>query len=241
MLVSFAVVCFADLKKYKFTYHFGFPALHSNPPWKVKGLKNKPSEANKGKDEVWGARKLENDETSALVEAVQTWRYRVDARQHGFFLAKRVPQHKECSSGAGYEQRPETSGLVDSAQEVRWKIGSLADYEQDFFHDTKIDNQFICFADPSTYQSYPGWMLRNLLLLVRRRWKLQDVQILCYREIQSRRDEARSIIFNLQLDFAAKGTENLETIPKITGWERNNDGKVTSKVANLGEYMDPQR
>jgi hypothetical protein len=28
LLASFSAICFADLKKYKFTYHFAFPALH---------------------------------------------------------------------------------------------------------------------------------------------------------------------------------------------------------------------
>lgn len=36
-------------------------------------------------------------------------------------------------------------------------------------------------------------------------------------------------------------SSNTTGLPKVTGWERNSAGKVVSRVANLGEYMDPQR
>lgn len=90
-------------------------------------------------------------------------------------------------------------------------------------------------------------MLRNFLVLIRRRWKLDKVQILCYRDAQAKRHEARSIVFNLELDVKeaitngnARGSLEVKDLPKVTGWERS-AGKVASRVANLGEYMDPQR
>ena len=184
---------------------------------------------------------LKSDETTALVEAVQTWRYRVDARQYGFFLAKKVPQRKRYSTDSADEQRPKTPGATESSLDFSWEIGVLADYEQDFFHSVAPNDRFVCFADPSTYHQYPGWMLRNLLILIRKRWRLRKVQILCYRDVQSRRDDARSLILKLETGHDAIGEGHSEPTPKITGWERNNDGKFTNKVANLGEYMDPQR
>lgn len=184
---------------------------------------------------------LEGDETTALVDAVQTWRYQVDARQYGFFLAKKLPQRKRYSVGSTDEQRPKTPGATEGSLDFRWEVGALADYEQDFFHDVAPNDRFVCFADPSTYQQYPGWMLRNLLILIRKRWQLQKVQILCYRNIQSRRDDARSMILKLESSPDAAGEESSKPTPKITGWERNSDGKFTNKIANLGEYMDPQR
>lgn len=222
-------------------YHFGFPALHSESPWRLKRFGKSTSSQESDQAEITSIRKLRGDETSALVEAVQTWRYRVDARQYGFFLAKRIHQSKRSSIGSSDEQRPKTSRPTEGSLDSQWEIGALADYEQGFFVSVDPEDQFVCFADPSTYSQYPGWMLRNLLILVRRRWQLQNVQILCYRDIQSRRDDARSLMLSLEVaSDSGSGADN-ESIPKITGWERNSDGKFTNKIANLGEYMDPQR
>ena len=197
-------------------------------------------------------------ETAALVDCVQTWRYRVDARQHGFFLAKKL-RKESIVSRADDEENLEDKAHTDTQSNRRpstpgaqlsysWSIGSLAEYEGDFFNGIPPENQYICFADPSTYPSYPGWMLRNLLVLIQRRWKLDRVRIICYRDVQANRDSARSIILYLEIGenpFTSSSVfvPSLDSsdMPKATGWERNIAGKVTSRVANLGEYMDPQR
>ena len=204
--------------------------------------------------------RLTGYETTALVDCVQTWRYSVDARQYGFFLAKKIrPTRSQTlkeldvnpnSSETPKEDhpRPSTPGTPDHVLGYVWEVGSLANYEAGFFNRIDPSDRFVCFADPSTYEAYPGWMLRNLLVLVRRRFKIDDVQVLCYRDVQTRRDEARSIILNLEVDKTHLTSSNEKEsafkspeMPRVTGWERNGAGKVTSKVANLGEYMDPQR
>ena len=258
LLALFTAICFADLKKYKFTYLFAFPALHSDPPWRIA-----PSpESHLGSDENGhGASDtivhMTGEETATLVDAVQTWRYRVDARQHGFFLAKK----RRASSFAGLTgkaevtdehtgledetcRRPTTPGTPGDKLGFTWTIGSLIDYEHGFFADVPGEDRFVGFADPSTYPTYPGWMLRNLLVLIRRRWNLERVQILCYRDTQTRRDDAKSIILPLLLEAGHAITPKIsvsDNMPKVTGWERNGAGKVMSRTANLGEYMDPER
>ena len=197
---------------------------------------------------------LKGDETTALVDSVQTWRYGVDARQYGFFLAKKIRStpNLDSSDGDAERLRPVTPGTPGIDIGFTWTIGSLGQYEERFFDGTHPEDCLVCFADPSNYSVHPGWMLRNLLMLVRHRWKLERVQILCYRDVQSQRHEARSFIIRLSTSPAGSsaGLEKLgvssvskpqSEIPKITGWERNKDAKVVSKVANLGEYMDPQR
>jgi ubiquitin-like modifier-activating enzyme ATG7 len=99
-----------------------------------------------------------------------------------------------------------------------------------------LEDQYVAFVDPSTYAENPGWMLRNLLVLIRRRFKLNKVQILCYRENHARRHEARSIILPLETDADAPLPTSM---PKVTGWERNSLSKLTYKVTNLAQYMDP--
>ena len=151
-----------------------------------------------------------------------------------------MDQHNESTEeGQKEKPRPQTPATPGTNLDFSWGIGPLGSYEEGFFDGTDPVDCFICFADPSNYESHPGWMLRNLLIMIRKRWKLNDVQILCYRDTQARRHEARSIILRVISDPA--GSTSTSDMPRVTGWERNISGKVTSKIANLGEYMDPQR
>ncbi|KAL1902849.1 Autophagy protein 7 [Sporothrix stenoceras] len=249
LLSSFNIISFADLKKYRFTYWFAFPALHSDPQWKRTG----------------DVTQLGKKETLQLVDKVGTWRYATDSRQHGFFLAKRVPiGHSVAGSGgadiadAGSESRTEDDDFEDNggslrsrgsatfldADEIelgfRWVIGSLRDGESGFFDGVPEKDQYISFADPSTYPENPSWPLRNLLVLVRQRYQLRKAQILCYRDTQARRDEPRSIVLPVELDGSIEQMETTE-MPKVTGWERNVNGKLQARLANLADYMDPAR
>lgn len=261
LLTSFTAICFADIKKYRFTYLFAFPALHSDPPWRlVPNMESHLDMNENSRGEGGMIIRMSGEETAALVDSVQTWRYRVDARQHGFFLAKK----RRPSSFAGYTgraeatengtgvndettRRPITPGTPGDKLGFTWIVGSLVDYERGFFEDVPEEDRFVGFTDPSTYPIYPGWMLRNLLVLIRRRWNHDRVQILCYRDIQARRDEAKSIILPLVLDASDTAITSTpkylfsDDMPKVTGWERNSAGKVMSRIANLGEHMDPQR
>jgi ubiquitin-like modifier-activating enzyme ATG7 len=188
--------------------------------------------------------RLSSDESIALVDKVQTWRYSVDARQHGFFLAKKVhgPEHIASPTEGVDEYPPSTPLSPGNNLSYHWAIAGLDGYENGFFSGVPQNDRFICFADPSTYPSYPAWMLRNLLVLIQRKWKLKQAQILCYRDTQARRHEARSIVLNIKLDqTTTDASAASHELPKITGWEKNAAGKVVSKIANLGEYMDPQR
>ena len=256
LLSSFNIISFADLKKYRFTYWFAFPALHSDPQWKRTG-------------EVG---RLGKKETVQLVDKVGTWRYATDSRQHGFFLAKRVPISGGSSSSAGGlgtgnvgdgdeggggggdgdgdgdddrgSLRSRNSATFLDPDEIelgfRWEIGSLRDFEAGFFNGVPEKDQYISFVDPSSYPENPSWSLRNLLVLIRQRYQLRKAQILCYRDTQARRDDPRSIILPVELDGNIEQMQTTE-MPKVTGWERNINGKLQARVANLADYMDPTR
>lgn len=237
LLASFTAISFADLKKYKFTFHFGYPAIHSEPQWKL----------------VAEHGRLSTKETTHLVDSVQTWRYSVDNRQHGFFLAKRVREEPKTPTTA--EERPKTPQTPGNDNlDYKWVVGSLSRYEAGFFNDIDPEDRFVCFADPSTYADNPGWMLRNLLILVRHRWHLDQVQILCYRDTHLRRDQANSLILNLKPSEPVPPTVGPEDesgqpsprprtpkMPKVTGWERNDSGKLSSRMVDLSEYMDERK
>lgn len=156
----------------------------------------------------------------------------MDHRQHGFFLVK-----KTRGGGEGGTKSP----LDDPGHDLgySWEIGSLGDFETGFFNGVDEKDRYVAFVDPSNYPDFPSWPLRNLLVLIRQRFHLNKVQILCYRDIQARRHEARSIIMPLAMDEVAE----METavMPKVTGWERTPGGELRARAANLAEYMDPTR
>jgi ubiquitin-like modifier-activating enzyme ATG7 len=224
LLSSFIILSFADLKKYKFYYWFAFPAIHSDPSWvPVASAESQAAGAPPGEC-------LASQDSAALVDAVQTWSYGVDSRQRGFFLARKL----RASSG--------------NSSQSSWRIAELSEYEKDFFAGASSEDRYVCFADPSNYENAPGWMLRNLLVLVKQRWGLDRVQILRYRDVQSKRDQGRSMVIRLEMKpvggdatSTAKSEQTPPQMPKITGWERNPAGKLAGRIVNLTEYMDPAR
>ena len=298
LLSSFSAVCFADLKKYKFTYHFAYPAVHSDPQWRLL--------APEGGAEA-GIKHLKEKETEALVDTVQTWRYSVDTRQHGFFLAKRIRKdvlEAEWRMGRGEIEEEDEDGNLHKPKPAKltrrqslgelgflWSVGSLASHENGFFDNAEEEDRFVCFADPSTYPANPGWMLRNLLVLVRQRWHLDQVQIMCYRDTHLRRDHQTSLVMTLRsaepvhsdqtAQQLSKDMPTMETssalrpsevdafgelverqkitpepkpeeprsrsppktppLPKVTGWERNDQNKIVSRTVDLGSYLDPSK
>lgn len=222
LLSSFIVISYADLKKYKFHYWFAFPALHSDPSWVP--LKDRNAKTRlKSADARGTATELPSTENSTLAESVQEWARGVDSRQRGFFLAQRIRAHEDHA--------------------VSWKIAPLSSYEDGFFKGAKFEDCFTCFADPSNYEESPGWMLRNLLVLVKRRWRLTKVQILRYCHGLSQRDRGRSIAITLGMKESplVESPANDNEMPKVTGWERNPAGKLAGRVVDLTEYLDPKR
>lgn len=233
------VLSFADLKKYKFHYWFAFPAIHSEPAWVPSDTSNDSVglNQNEGHTKPSNTRSLSSIESSALVDAVQSWSRDVDARQRGFFLARKI---RKTASKADLPAKS-----VD-ALEFYWEIGPLSRYENGFFSEVRFEDSYICFADPSNYDSAPGWMLRNLLVLVKQRWGLDKVQILRYRDSHLNPNQGRSTILVLRSKHSTS-TKDIESqrplpsMPKVTGWERNAIGKLTGKVVDLTEYLDPKR
>ena len=85
-------------------------------------------------------------------------------------------------------------------------------------------------------------MLRNLLVLAQQRWRLKEIQILCYRDTHMKRDQPLSLIMNLKSEGPTSNADTKpESMPKVTGWEKNENNKLSSRTVDLAEYMDPKR
>jgi len=150
------------------------------------------------------------------------------------------------------EARDHPVELIESVQSpsatddsgMDWVVGSLASFENGFFRGIQPEDAFICFVDPSTYESGPSWPLRNLLVLIRQRFKLDKVQILCYRDTHFRREHPTSIILDLKCEEPvqlASGAESRASMPKVTGWERNDQGKIIPRTVDLAAFLDPTK
>lgn len=176
---------------------------------------------------------------------METWSYMVDPRQRGFFLARKVRENSDNASSGDSETKNAQQGDTSN---INWQIASLSEYENGFFKNVATEDRYFCFADPSNYEQAPGWMLRNLLVLIKQRWGIERVQLIRYRDVHARRDQGRSTV--IQLESSSK--QETETprslqsqgslpLPKVTGWERNSTGKLAGRIVNLTEYMDPKR
>ncbi|XP_048742795.2 ubiquitin-like modifier-activating enzyme ATG7 isoform X2 [Ostrea edulis] len=96
-------------------------------------------------------------------------------------------------------------------------------------------------CDPSTIEDYPGWPLRNFLVLISHHWKgdLKNVNILCMRD--RTRDGSRDISHSLVLSISIPEMKSLNECPKCVGWEKNEKQKLAPRFVNLSATMDPTR
>uniref|UniRef100_A0A2K6K715 Ubiquitin-like modifier-activating enzyme ATG7 n=1 Tax=Rhinopithecus bieti TaxID=61621 RepID=A0A2K6K715_RHIBE len=117
---------------------------------------------------------------------------------------------------------------------------SLLKHYSDFFQGQRMKIT-IGVYDPCNLAQYPGWPLRNFLVLAAHRWSssFQSVEVLCFRDrtMQGARDIAHSIIFEVKLPEMAFSPD----CPKAVGWEKNQKGGMGPRMVNLSECMDPKR
>ncbi|EST08739.1 UBA/THIF-type NAD/FAD binding fold [Kalmanozyma brasiliensis GHG001] len=226
-LTTFLALTFADLKKFKFYYWFAYPALVTNPPWEI---------IEDGKD-PW--KPISSTLDAARCGVLSTWLQQQSAGR-GFFLFK-------ISSGT-------------DAQCAR--ISSYAA----FFDGVPETERYIGFVDPSGAVQTPGWPLRNLLAYLQARFGVEHAQIICWKDDLAQSsgslspDQSRSVVGQVRLP-ASQSTDGASTAglevqgratritskpnnpqePSGVGWERNVQGKLAPKVADLGPLMDPKK
>ncbi|XP_043375048.1 ubiquitin-like modifier-activating enzyme ATG7 isoform X8 [Dermochelys coriacea] len=118
---------------------------------------------------------------------------------------------------------------------------SLLKNWNDFFQDQE-EKVTVGVYDPCSFTQYPGWPLRNLLVMAAHRWgsHLHSVEVLCFRDrtMQGVRDLTHSSIFEIKLPQMPQSPVDC---PKAVGWEKNQKGSMGPRMVNLSECMDPKR
>lgn len=111
----------------------------------------------------------------------------------------------------------------------------------------KLETTSIGFIDPSAQPQNPGWPLRNLLAYLRALYphSTSTLRILSWRDADAPRNEGGwksrvGTIFIGSESVPTKGSDILKR-PSAVGWEKNVQGKLGPRMADLAPMMDPVR
>ena len=98
--------------------------------------------------------------------------------------------------------------------------------------------------DPSAHPTNPGWPLRNLLAYLQALYPdtTSAVRVLCWRDSEVPPATSWKSRFGVLELNGGTATSNLGTQrPSAVGWEKNPQGKLGPRVADLAPMMDPTR
>ncbi|PPQ66819.1 hypothetical protein CVT24_008678 [Panaeolus cyanescens] len=211
-LTKFFVITFADLKKYKYYYWFAFPAFVAKPVWEI-GAEGWSSAADDGELGVDGLKEIHAQ-------------LRSQPTPLPFFLVKTSPNSPASIT-----------------------IGKVEDYAT-FFADTPLNQRIVGFIDPSADPVSPGWPLRNLLAYLRVHYPedTQTVRVLRWRDTEipvasSSSPTWKSQIGTLTIAPSSAPPSTSSPPPRMSavGWEKNPQGKLGPRLADLAPMMDPTR
>uniref|UniRef100_A0A453F1U9 Ubiquitin-like modifier-activating enzyme ATG7 n=1 Tax=Aegilops tauschii subsp. strangulata TaxID=200361 RepID=A0A453F1U9_AEGTS len=98
------------------------------------------------------------------------------------------------------------------------------------------------FYDHGCHQD-PGWALRNYIVFLSLRLKIEKIQFLCYREKRSELDLEKSLIGEASFP-PPHGWDYSDYVPEAIGWEgeKPGDGRKEKKLKEINlESMSPER
>ncbi|BEI82933.1 hypothetical protein CcaverHIS002_0308010 [Cutaneotrichosporon cavernicola] len=100
-----------------------------------------------------------------------------------------------------------------------------------FFDGIPDKERMVVFHDPSALPNNPGWPLRNALYFLQVHQGISAVNVLCLRQGEA------SLVGSVST--ADSGDPHAK--PQAVGWERDHNGALASKRADLGASLDPAR
>ncbi|TFK52716.1 E1-like protein-activating [Heliocybe sulcata] len=155
------------------------------------------------------------------------------------------PAHEELSEDAmralhdALVKAPRAYWLV-RIRAGKTEVAGVEEYEK-FFEGVDPASQYISFLDPSALPQNPGWPLRNLLAYLRclHPSTTSSLRVLCWRDTDL---PASGSTWKSRLGLIEQGiSENREERPSAVGWEKNAQGRLGPRVADLAPMMDPTR
>ncbi|KAF8621303.1 hypothetical protein AX15_007901 [Amanita polypyramis BW_CC] len=142
-------------------------------------------------------------------------------------------------------QNPLPFFLVRSDTRESISVAPVEEYES-FFSQAPAAQQTIGFIDPSANPHNPGWPLRNLLAYLRALYPstTSSLRVLCWRDTDPPSSSSgwKSRFGVIHVGAAGNGTQadTIPSRPSAVGWEKNTQGKLGPRVADLGPMMDPK-
>ncbi|KAJ1301333.1 hypothetical protein OPQ81_003733 [Rhizoctonia solani] len=131
--------------------------------------------------------------------------------------------------------------IARPAAKSGYEVSALSEWDS-FFKGVPTDQQLLGFIDPSANPQSPGWPLRNLLTLVNVRFGVKGpLKVLAWRdtEITGPNHSWHSRLGVVSIQGAA--ASSAEARPGAVGWEKNTQGKLAPRLADLAPMMDPTR
>ncbi|KIK68841.1 hypothetical protein GYMLUDRAFT_34831 [Collybiopsis luxurians FD-317 M1] len=106
-----------------------------------------------------------------------------------------------------------------------------------------METTTIGFIDPSAQPQNPGWPLRNLLAYLKalHPQSTSKLRILCWRDADLPRGEGWKSRVGTIFIGPQGTTTGAATRPTAVGWEKNVQGKLAPRMADLAPMMDPVR
>ncbi|OCH86788.1 E1-like protein-activating [Obba rivulosa] len=120
------------------------------------------------------------------------------------------------------------------------ELAPVEEYDT-FFANVPEEQHTVAFLDPSAAPANPGWPLRNLLAFLRALHPAATarVRVLCWRDTEP---PAAPGGWKSRFGVLHQGAEGLlAEKPAAVGWEKNVQGKLAPRMADLAPMMDPTR
>ncbi|KAI0820396.1 hypothetical protein BC628DRAFT_1397266 [Trametes gibbosa] len=124
------------------------------------------------------------------------------------------------------------------------EIAPVEQYDT-FFANVPAEQRTVGFVDPSAQPHNPGWPLRNLLayLLVLHPETAMGVRVLCWRDVEPPAPGSPGG-WKSRFGVVKQGAGEAVSVtarPAAVGWEKNIQGKLGPRIADLAPMMDPTR
>lgn len=217
ILNRFICLCFSDLKKYKFYYWFGFPALLAKPHWHTIGS-------------VWSnvKRFWGEEELKKLTSSLQERSRVVD---HGFFLIRPDGSTTKVMEFENFfkdvDEKDRAIGFIDPSalsNTPGWPLRNLLSLLSVRFNVQRI--RAVCWRNEVESGLYDKSIVAELS---------------CIDTSSDANNQSSQMIRLGDRILRFTSLPDLPSKPSAVGWERNTSGKLAPKMADLGPLMDPKR